>query len=131
MCSGPYFFTVAFPPNRPASAFVSFLRLLMMGSPDETGPTRPGRAGRAGAWGGLIGARALIAKDGFPTFLVAALEVLLLDGFLVGEHAIVVLLGRFRAGEDDELCGAVEDFRDEGGMRRRAPSAGWLRPLRD
>ena len=77
---------------------------------------------------GLVGARALIAEDGFPAFLVAALEVLFRDRLFVGKDAIVVLLGRFRAGEHDDLRDPIELIGDEGGMRRRAPSAGWPRP---
>jgi hypothetical protein len=70
--------------------------------------------------GGLIGARVSIPEDGFPTLLVAALEVLLRDGLFVGEHAIDVLLGRFRAGEDDDLRDALELIGDESGMRAAA-----------
>jgi hypothetical protein len=88
----------------------------MMGSPDETGPTRPGRAGRAGVWGGLIDARIPIAKDGFSTLLVAALEVLFRDRLFVGEDAIDVLLGRLGTREHDELCDTLELSGDEGGM---------------
>ena len=90
------------------------------------GPARTARDGRGGPvrcrGGGLIGARVPIPKDGFPSLLVTALEVLLLNGLLVGKDAIGVLLGRLRAGEDDDLSDALELFRDEA-RRGRAEAA--------
>ena len=53
-------------------------------------------------------------------FLVAALEVLFGHRLFVGEDPIVVLLGRLRAGEDDELRHALELIRHEGRVRTAA-----------
>jgi hypothetical protein len=72
--------------------------------------------------GGLVGARVAIAEDGFPAFLVAALEVLFRDRLFVGEDAIDVLLGRLGTREHDDLCDALELFRDECGMGTAARS---------
>src|SRR4051794_24464796 len=85
---------------------------------------RTDRASRGAAvcgWAGrLVGAWVAIPQDGFAAFLVAALEVLLGHRLLVGEDAVVVLLGGFGAGEDDELRHPLELFGDERGVRAAA-----------